>query len=91
MLRSSIVYNDKDTRLGSVDDVLVGADGQAQVILSANDRLVAVPWSKVQFGNAKLNSDNKVILPDETAQSLKQMPPPWGSSRRSRKFRLPSP
>ncbi|MBV8615188.1 MAG: PRC-barrel domain-containing protein [Acetobacteraceae bacterium] len=68
------VYNAKDEKVGDVDDVLVGADGQPDVILSADGRLVQVPWSQFQFGNAKLNSHNKVILPDATAQSLKQAP-----------------
>ena len=68
------VYNARDQKLGDVDDVLVGADGQAEVILSADGRLVEVPWNQLQFGNAKLNSHNKVILPDATPQSLKQAP-----------------
>ncbi|HJS84243.1 MAG TPA: PRC-barrel domain-containing protein [Acetobacteraceae bacterium] len=68
------VYNVKDQKLGSVDDVLVGADGQPEVILSADGRLVQVPWNQLYFGNAKLNSHNKVILPDATPQSLKQAP-----------------
>ena len=68
------VYNAKDEKLGDVDDVLVGADGQPDVILSADGRLVEVPWNQLQFGNAKLNSHNKVILPDATPQSLKQAP-----------------
>ncbi len=66
------VYNVKDQKLGSVDDVLVGSDGQPEVIVSADGRLVQVPWNKLYFGNAKLNSHNKVILPDETPQSMKQ-------------------
>jgi len=68
------VYNAKDQKLGDVDDVLVGADGQPDVILSAGGRLVQVPWNQLQFGNAKLNSHNKAILPDATPQSLKQAP-----------------
>jgi hypothetical protein len=68
------VYNSQDQKLGDVDDVLVGADGQPDVILSADGRLVQVPWNQLQFGNAKLNSHNKVILPDATPQSLKQAP-----------------
>ncbi len=68
------IYNAKDQRLGDVDDVLVGSDGQPEVIVSAGGRLVQVPWNQIYFGNAKLNSHNKVILPDATPQSLKQAP-----------------
>ncbi|MBV8705188.1 MAG: PRC-barrel domain-containing protein [Acetobacteraceae bacterium] len=68
------VYNAKDEKLGDVDDVLVGADGQPDVILSADGKLVQVPWNQFQFGNAKLNAHNKVILPNATPQSLKQAP-----------------
>lgn len=73
-LNGTTVYNRQDQKLGSIDDVLIGTDGQPEVIVSTSDKLVSVPWSKLQFGNAKLNSHNKVILPDETLQSLKQLP-----------------
>lgn len=68
------VYNEQDQKLGSVDDVLIGSNGQPAVIVSSNDKLVEVPWNKLQFGDAKLNSDNKAIMQGETPQSMKQMP-----------------
>jgi ribosomal 30S subunit maturation factor RimM len=68
------VYNQQDQKLGSVDDVLMGSDGQPSVVISADGRLVQVPWTKLTFGNAKINSNNKAIMPDETQQAMKQMP-----------------
>lgn len=68
------VYNDKDKKLGSVNDVVMGKNGEPQVIIKADGNLHPVPWSKLQFGNAKQNSDNKVILPGETENALKSSP-----------------
>jgi sporulation protein YlmC with PRC-barrel domain len=67
------VYNSKDQKLGSVDGVVIDHNGQPQVILSHNDKLTAVPWNKMQFGNAKQNSDNKAMIPDMTQDQLKGM------------------
>jgi hypothetical protein len=33
-----------------------------------------VPWDKVQFGDAKLNSDNKILMPDDTQKGLNNLP-----------------
>jgi len=68
------VYNDKDKKLGSVDDVVMGKTGEPQVIIKANGNLHPVPWNKLQFGNAKQNSDNKVILPGEDENALNSAP-----------------
>jgi len=68
------VYNQPAQKLGSVDDVLMGSDGQPSVVISADGRLVQVPWTKLTFGNAKINSNNKAIMPEETQQAMKQMP-----------------
>jgi hypothetical protein len=68
------VYSEQDKKLGSIDDVLMGSSGQPDVVISSSDKLVQVPWNKLKFGDAKLNSDNKVIMQDETQQSMKQMP-----------------
>ena len=69
------IYNKEDKKIGSVDDVLAGANGQLQVIVATNSKRVAVPWDKVQFGDAKLNSDNKVLMLDDTQQTLNNLPP----------------
>lgn len=68
------VYNDKDKKLGSVNDVVMGKSGEPQVIIKADGNLYALPWNKLEFGNAKQNSDNKVILPGETENALKSTP-----------------
>ena len=68
------VYNDKDKKLGSVDDVVMGKSGEPQVIVKADGNLHPVPWSKLQFGNAKQNSDNKVIVPGTTENAVKSSP-----------------
>ena len=68
------VYNDHDQKLGSVDDVLMGKNGEPNVVMKVNGNLVQVPWNKLEFGNAKQNSDNKVIMPGETQDGLNKQP-----------------
>ncbi len=68
------IYNKNDKKIGSVDDVLAGSDGHVQVVIDTNNKKVIVPWDKLQFGDAKLNSDNKVLMPDETQAELNKMP-----------------
>lgn len=71
----SNVYNMQDKKVGSVDDVLMGVNGQPdQAVISVKDKLVLVPFDKLVFGNAKLNSDNRVIMPDETRDALANLP-----------------
>jgi Flp pilus assembly protein CpaB len=64
------VYNDHDQKLGSIDDVLMSRTGQPDVVLKVNGNLHQVPWSRLQFGNASNNSDNKVIMPGATQNAL---------------------
>jgi ribosomal 30S subunit maturation factor RimM len=68
------VYNTQDQKLGSIDDVLMTSTGQPDVIMKVNGNLYQVPWSKLQFGNAKQNSDNKVIMPDTTQNAFANQP-----------------
>ncbi len=68
------VYDQQNQKVGSVDDVLMSSGGQPDVILSTNDKMVQVPWNKLTFGDAKLNSHNKVILQGENQQALNQQP-----------------
>jgi hypothetical protein len=71
----SNVYNMQDKKVGSVDDVLMGVNGQPdQAGISVKDKLVLVPFDKLVFGNTKVNSDNRVILPDETRDALANLP-----------------
>jgi hypothetical protein len=67
------VYNSQDQKLGSVDGVVVNKNGEPQAVLSVKNKLVEVPWNKLQFGNAQQNSDNKVMLGDMTKSQLDGM------------------
>jgi len=68
------VYSEQDKKLGSIDDVVMGKNGEPQVIIKANGNLHPVAWNKLEFGNAKQNSDNKVILPGESENALNSAP-----------------
>jgi hypothetical protein len=67
------VYNAQDQKLGSVDGVVINKTGEPQVIISHNNKLVEVPWSDLQFGNAQQNGDNKAIMPSMTKDQLNSM------------------
>ncbi|WP_216856125.1 PRC-barrel domain-containing protein, partial [Acidisphaera sp. S103] len=76
----SSVYNDQNEKIGSVDDLVIGSDHSIHAVLSVggflgmNAKLVAVPFDKLQFGNTKGSSDNKVVLPGTTKEQLTSMP-----------------
>lgn len=70
----SNVYNDHDQKIGSIDDVVLGQNGQPDVVLKVNGKLHEVPWSKLQFGNTKENSDNRVILPGMSQDAFNSQP-----------------
>jgi hypothetical protein len=73
----SSVYNDHDEKVGSVDDLLVGKNGQMSAVLSVGGFLgmgtkyVEVPYSALVFGNTQKDSDNRVVLRGATKESLK--------------------
>jgi sporulation protein YlmC with PRC-barrel domain len=67
------VYNSQDQKLGDVDGVVIDKAGQPKVVISHNNKLVEVPWSKLQFGDAQKNSDNKVIIPGMSQDQFNQM------------------
>ena len=67
----SDVYNDKDQKLGSIDGVILDRNHKLQAILSADNRLVEVPFEKLQFGNTKTSGDNQVVLPGATKDPLR--------------------
>jgi sporulation protein YlmC with PRC-barrel domain len=81
-LIGSSVYNDRDEKVGSVDDVVLGKDNTAtKVILSVGgflgmgSKLVAVPCQQLLLGDTKhASSDNKVVIPGATKESLKALP-----------------
>ena len=79
----TLVYNQQDKQLGSVSDILLTPSGQngsqnqgPMAVINVNDgsKLVTVPFNKLEFGNAKQNGDNKIIMPSETLSALKNMP-----------------
>lgn len=70
----SNVYNDHDQKIGSIDDIVLGQNGQPDVVLKVNGKLHQVPWSKLQFGNTKENSDNRVILPGMSQDAFNNLP-----------------
>jgi sporulation protein YlmC with PRC-barrel domain len=76
----SSVYNDKNEKIGSIDDILIGKDNQpTEAVLSVGgflglgSKLVAVPYNKLQFGNTKDNSDNRVMMPGATKDTVGAM------------------
>lgn len=81
-LIGSTVYNDRDEKIGSVDDVILGKSNTAdKVILSVGGflgmgtRLVSVPYTQLQLGDTKhASSDNKVVMSGATKDSLKALP-----------------
>ncbi|MGH7040559.1 MAG: PRC-barrel domain-containing protein, partial [Acetobacteraceae bacterium] len=66
------VYNAQDKKIGNVDDILVGKNGTFAVISTKGDKKVAVPFDKLQFGDNKVNGDEKVVMPDTTKAELSQ-------------------
>jgi hypothetical protein len=42
--------------------------------LGLGSKMVAVPFDKLQFGNTKDSSDNKVTMPGMTKETLTGMP-----------------
>jgi sporulation protein YlmC with PRC-barrel domain len=76
----SNVYNDKNEKIGSIDDLVIGSDHSIHAVLSVGGflgmdaKLVAVPFDKLQFGNTKDSSNNRVVLPGTTKQELTSMP-----------------
>jgi hypothetical protein len=76
----SSVYNDHDEKIGSVDDLVIGSDNSLNAVLSVGgflgigSKMVQVPFSKLDFGNTKGSSDNRVVLPGTTKEQLTSMP-----------------
>lgn len=81
-LTGSAVYNDHDEKIGSVDDVVLGKENKADTVivsvggfLGMGTKLVAVPYAQLKLGDTKnASSDNKVVLPGATKESLKALP-----------------
>lgn len=70
------VYNDKDERVGSIDDIIVSPDNAVSyAIVNAGGFVglvkhdVAIPVSKIKLVN------NKLVLAGATKDALKEAPP----------------
>lgn len=76
----SSVYNDHDQKIGSVDDLVISPDHQLHAVISVGgflgmgSKLVEVPFDRLQFGNTKGSSDNRVVMPGATKEQLTSMP-----------------
>ncbi len=76
----SSVYNDHDQKIGSIDDLVIGNDKTLNAVISVGgflgmgSKMVEVPFDKLQFGNTKGSSDNRVVMPGVTKDALNAMP-----------------
>ena len=76
----SSVYNDHDEKIGSIDDLVISNTHQLSAVVSVGgflgmgSKMVEVPFDKLQFGNTKGSSDNRVVMPGVTKESLNGMP-----------------
>lgn len=76
----SSVYNDNDQKIGSIDDLVIGSDKTLNAVVSVGgflgigSKMVEMPFDKLQFGNVKSNSDNRVVMPGVTKEQLTSMP-----------------
>ena len=76
----SSVYNDKDQKIGSIDDLVIGHDKTLPAVLDVGGvmgiggKMVEVPFDRLQFGNVKGSSDNRVVLPGASKDALNAMP-----------------
>lgn len=81
MVVGASVYNDKEEKLGTVNDILLDKTHRAsEVVLSVGGvlgvggKLVTVPFDKLHFPNA-VNADNaRVMLPGMTSDALTGLP-----------------
>jgi hypothetical protein len=70
----SNVYNEQNKKLGSVDDILLGPGGaDPKAVLSVQGKLIEVPYGKLEFGDTKQSTHNRVILRGATVDSLTKM------------------
>jgi hypothetical protein len=78
-LIGAAVYNDRDEKVGSVDDLIMGKDNKADDVivsvggfLGMGTKLVSVPYTQLKLGDTKnASSSNKVVMPGATKESLK--------------------
>lgn len=64
------VYNTANQKLGSVNDILISKSGKLFAVITTNQKKVGVPFDQLKFGDAQNESDNKLVLPNETQTRL---------------------
>ena len=69
------VYNDQNTKIGSIDDILVNHTDKATTavisvggFLGMDSKLVSVPYDKLQV------QSNRIVMPGATKNALEGMP-----------------
>ena len=76
----SSVYNDHNEKIGSIDDLVIGSDHSLHAVVSVGgflgmgSKMVEIAFDKLEFGNTKGSSDNRVVLPGSTKEELTSMP-----------------
>ncbi len=75
------VYNDKNEKVGSVDDILLGKDEKATRavisvggVLGVGAKLVAVPYSQLKFSPTIDDKTSRVMIPGVDENALNGMP-----------------
>jgi len=76
----STVYNDKDEKIGTIDEILLDKEHKATAavlsvggFLGLGAKLVEVPYEQLQFGDTRETSENRVKMPGATKESLQGM------------------
>jgi hypothetical protein len=78
LMRSTVV-NDRDERIGTIDDFIIGGDDrvffavlQVGGFLGLGGRLVAVPYDSLLLADTA--GKPKIVLPGATREALEQLP-----------------
>jgi len=75
-LKDKAVFNEKNERVGEVDDLIVGKDGKTFVVvqvggfLGIGQKLVAVPYESLRVDQR----GDKVVLPGASKEALRNLP-----------------
>lgn len=75
-LAGSTVVNDKDERIGSLDDIIIGRDRvlfailQVGGFLGLGGHMVAVPYESLNIDD----TGSKIVLPGASKEELKKLP-----------------
>jgi sporulation protein YlmC with PRC-barrel domain len=70
------VTNDQNQRIGEVNDIIIGKDGQTYAVLEVGgflglgEKLVAVPYQSLRVDDRA----SKVVLPGASREALRQLP-----------------